>query len=480
MWSGSSPRSRRRRALWVRRVGSRRTDSSTRWITAGRERHRLRRSRRAARALVDAGVAALASWGMAGGLDPALARRHHLPAQRSDLAWTARSCRRRVTGASGSPPRLPRSSHSSAASFSAARTPIAAVADKAALSVRPAPWRSIWRVSRSPQVAAAHGLPFIAVRVIVDTAQMRCRGPSWQRAAPGRCRLWRLIGALALAPAELAAAHPARAALSGGEPLAACTLRAQARSRTFAFPAHRRTGVHESAGHRRDGLRRRGGRKGAWCNAGWRGARARARPARTAAILQSLAVEIAVGDLSGRAIRLSARLPIARRCFTSRLTIGSGRATRRSCTATNVEGTRNILTAAARMREWNASSIRAVSPRSVCRRTARRATRTRRSRSTDMIGHYKRSKYLAEELVREAAREGFPVVIVNPSTPIGPGDVKPTPTGQIVLDAACGRTPAYVDTGLNVVHVDDVAAGPSAWRITAGARASATSWGARI
>ena len=76
-----------------------------------------------------------------------------------------------------------------------------------------------------------------------------------------------------------------------------------------------------------------------------------------------------------------------------------------------------------------------------------------------MIGHYKRSKFLAEERAREAAAAGVPVVIVNPSTPIGPGDVKPTPTGQIVLDAARGRTPAYVDTGLNIVHVDDVAAG---------------------
>jgi dihydroflavonol-4-reductase len=78
---------------------------------------------------------------------------------------------------------------------------------------------------------------------------------------------------------------------------------------------------------------------------------------------------------------------------------------------------------------------------------------------TDMLGHYKRSKYLAEQLVCDAARSGTPVVIVNPSTPVGPGDVKPTPTGQMVLDAACGRTPAYVDTGLNIVHVDDVAAG---------------------
>jgi dihydroflavonol-4-reductase len=77
----------------------------------------------------------------------------------------------------------------------------------------------------------------------------------------------------------------------------------------------------------------------------------------------------------------------------------------------------------------------------------------------DMIGHYKRSKFLAEEIVREFVRAGQPIVIVNPSTPIGPRDVKPTPTGRIVLDAAAGRMPAYVDTGLNVAHVDDVAEG---------------------
>jgi dihydroflavonol-4-reductase len=78
----------------------------------------------------------------------------------------------------------------------------------------------------------------------------------------------------------------------------------------------------------------------------------------------------------------------------------------------------------------------------------------------DMIGPYKQSKYRAEERIRElAAKEGWPVVIVNPSTPIGPRDVKPTPTGRIVIDAAQGKMPVYVDTGLNVAHVDDVAAG---------------------
>jgi dihydroflavonol-4-reductase len=77
-----------------------------------------------------------------------------------------------------------------------------------------------------------------------------------------------------------------------------------------------------------------------------------------------------------------------------------------------------------------------------------------------MIGPYKRSKFLAEvEVRRLVAEAGLPAVIVSPSTPIGPRDVKPTPTGRIVVEAASGRMPAYVDTGLNLVHVDDVAQG---------------------
>lgn len=78
----------------------------------------------------------------------------------------------------------------------------------------------------------------------------------------------------------------------------------------------------------------------------------------------------------------------------------------------------------------------------------------------DMTGDYKRSKYLGEQAVRRlVADQGLPAVIVNPSTPIGPRDIKPTPTGQMVLDAAAGKMPAYVDTGLNIAHVDDVAKG---------------------
>ena len=76
------------------------------------------------------------------------------------------------------------------------------------------------------------------------------------------------------------------------------------------------------------------------------------------------------------------------------------------------------------------------------------------------IGAYKESKVVAERLVEQMiAEQGLPAVIVNPSTPIGPRDVKPTPTGRIVIEAACGRIPAFVDTGLNLAHVDDVAEG---------------------
>ena len=80
-------------------------------------------------------------------------------------------------------------------------------------------------------------------------------------------------------------------------------------------------------------------------------------------------------------------------------------------------------------------------------------------RYSDMIGPYKQSKFRAEEEVHRLIRLGLPAVIVNPSTPVGPRDIKPTPTGRLVRDAARGRIPAYVDTGLNIVHVDDVALG---------------------
>ena len=88
------------------------------------------------------------------------------------------------------------------------------------------------------------------------------------------------------------------------------------------------------------------------------------------------------------------------------------------------------------------------------------ADETRPARPEQATGAYKRSKVIAERLVeRLVAEQGLPAVIVNPSTPIGPRDVHPTPTGRIIVEAARGGMPAYVDSGLNLVHVDDVAQG---------------------
>jgi len=126
---------------------------------------------------------------------------------------------------------------------------------------------------------------------------------------------------------------------------------------------------------------------------------------------------------------------------------------------TNVTGTRNLMLAAA-----NAGIKRIVYTSSVSavglNPDGSPADETTPACLEDMIGHYKKSKFLAEAEVRRLCDEtGLPVVIVNPSTPIGPRDIKPTPTGRIIVSAASGRMPAYVDTGLNLVHVDDVAIG---------------------
>jgi dihydroflavonol-4-reductase len=125
---------------------------------------------------------------------------------------------------------------------------------------------------------------------------------------------------------------------------------------------------------------------------------------------------------------------------------------------TNVDGTRTVLEACERARVGRVvytSSIGTVglpgdgSP----------GTETTPVALQDMIGDYKRSKFLAERVAEEFAARGLPVVIVNPSNPIGPWEVKPTPTGRLVLDYLLGRTFATLDTGLNLIHVADVARG---------------------
>lgn len=125
----------------------------------------------------------------------------------------------------------------------------------------------------------------------------------------------------------------------------------------------------------------------------------------------------------------------------------------------NVDGTRAILRAAS-----NAGVKRAIYTSSVAvlgiDPTGQPSDEETPVGFGDMIGVYKQSKFRAEEAaVQEILETGLDCVIVNPSTPIGPRDIKPTPTGRLVVEAASGRMPAYVDTGLNVAHVDDVAAG---------------------
>ncbi len=125
----------------------------------------------------------------------------------------------------------------------------------------------------------------------------------------------------------------------------------------------------------------------------------------------------------------------------------------------NVEGTRALMLAcldAGVRRVVHCSSVAALGLTG----TDQPADETTPVDPAKIVGVYKQSKYQAEQAVLALVRErGLDAVIVNPAAPIGPRDIKPTPTGKMIADAASGRMPAYVDTGLNVVHVDDVAEG---------------------
>jgi dihydroflavonol-4-reductase len=189
---------------------------------------------------------------------------------------------------------------------------------------------------------------------------------------------------------------------------------------------------------------------------GWE-VRALARKGSDRRNVQHLPLQVIEGDLADRT-SLARALAECQALFHVAADYRLGAFDPRQLYQTNVEGTRNILEASRQ------AGVRRVVYTSSVATVGIPKDGTPGNEDTpvgiaDMIGHYKRSKFLAEQVVREAALTGLSVVIVNPSTPIGPGDIKPTPTGQMVLDAAAGRTPAYVDTGLNVVHVDDVAAG---------------------
>jgi dihydroflavonol-4-reductase len=126
--------------------------------------------------------------------------------------------------------------------------------------------------------------------------------------------------------------------------------------------------------------------------------------------------------------------------------------------SSNVEGTQCLLDACreagVKRLVYTSSVATLAAPRDGSLSDERTA-----GRLEEMVGAYKRSKLLAEQLVLKAASNAVPAVVVNPTTPVGPGDWKPTPTGRIIVDFLRGRMPAYVETGLNLVPVEDVATG---------------------
>lgn len=186
--------------------------------------------------------------------------------------------------------------------------------------------------------------------------------------------------------------------------------------------------------------------------------RALSRPHSPRADLTGFGVQFVEGDLRDRA-SIGAAMAGCRYVFHVAADYRLWARSRSEIFATNVDGTRNVMEQALRL------DVERVVYTSSVATLALRPDGTAADESMPLpehaaIGAYKRSKVAAERLVREmVADRGLPAVIVNPSTPVGARDVRPTPTGRIIVAAASGRIPAFVDTGLNLVHVGDVALG---------------------
>lgn len=187
-----------------------------------------------------------------------------------------------------------------------------------------------------------------------------------------------------------------------------------------------------------------------------RGWRVRALVRGRAPSLDGLDCELVHGDLFGPALRDAMRGADA--LFHLAATYSLWHRDRERLLHANVDGTRSVLAAARDAgvpRTVHTSSVAALGVRA----DGRPADERYQSDYRALIGAYKRSKFLAEAEVRRAVGLGQDVVVVNPTTPVGPWDAKPTPTGEIVLRFLRGRMPAYVETGLNLIDVRDVAAG---------------------
>ena len=173
--------------------------------------------------------------------------------------------------------------------------------------------------------------------------------------------------------------------------------------------------------------------------------------------LEGLAAERVVGDLRD-ATSLDRTLAGVQRVFHVAADYRLWSRDPREIYESNVGGTQNLLDAAQRAGVEKFVYTSTVATIAVPR-SAELPNETTCALLGEMIGHYKRSKFQAEQLALRAAGAGLPVVVVNPTTPVGPGDWKPTPTGKIIVDFLNGRMPGYVDTGLNFVPVEDCARG---------------------
>jgi dihydroflavonol-4-reductase len=181
------------------------------------------------------------------------------------------------------------------------------------------------------------------------------------------------------------------------------------------------------------------------------------RPASQRRFIQDLPVEFVEGDLRDRS-SLDTALKGVSRVFHVAADYRLWSKNPNELYESNVEGTRNLIEASRNAGVERFVYTSTVGTIAVPGWHGLPDERTMAALS-DMIGHYKKSKLLAEQEVLEAAAKRFPAVIVNPTTPVGPCDWKPTPSGRIILDFLNGQMPAYVDTGMNVVAVEDVAEG---------------------
>jgi dihydroflavonol-4-reductase len=181
------------------------------------------------------------------------------------------------------------------------------------------------------------------------------------------------------------------------------------------------------------------------------------RPTSNLAVLEGMAVQPIEGDLRDAA-SLGRAMQGVQRVYHAAADYRLWTKNPAEVYESNVEGTRRLIEAAHRAGVERIVYTSTVATIAVPRHGALPNEDTRATLD-EMIGHYKRSKFLAEQVALDAAKSGARVVIVNPTAPVGPGDWKPTPTGRIILDFLKGKMPAYVDTGLNVAPVEDVAAG---------------------